>query len=106
MSAEKTAINVEAIEAEAEKTLQAARARANEILLKANEEASGILNSGAALEQVKKDCENMIKNARKESDARIEEARIKAVAIKDEMSKKGKGLVSKMVNDVAGVALK
>jgi vacuolar-type H+-ATPase subunit H len=103
MSAEKTAINVEAIEAEAEKTLQAARARANEILMKANEEANGILNSGAALELVKNDCENMIKTAKKDSDARVEDARIKATAIKAEMSKKGKGLISRMVNDVAGV---
>jgi vacuolar-type H+-ATPase subunit H len=53
MSAEKTAINVEAIEAEAEKILQTARTRANEILMKANEEANTILSSGTALDQVK-----------------------------------------------------
>lgn len=103
MSLEKSAINVETIEAEAEKIIQMARSRASEILMKANEEANNILNSRTALEPVKVECENILQKAKKESEARVEEARIKATVIKGEMSKKGQGLVSRMVNEITGV---
>ena len=53
MSTEEMTSNVETIEVEAERILEEARSKANEILLKANEEASKMLSSELPMDEVK-----------------------------------------------------
>ena len=103
MSAEEMTSNVETIEVEAEKVLEEARNRANEILLKANEEASKILSSNLPMDEVKAECERIINTAKGEADKRVEDSRKKASEIKTVVGNKVNKITERIVNNITGV---
>jgi cell division septum initiation protein DivIVA len=102
----KIASGVESIEAEAEMILDSARIRANEILLKANEEADKIISSGLALNEVHKECEQVVNQAKQEVDRKIEESRIKAAEMKTDIEKKAEKIIKDIVGKIIGSELK
>ena len=105
MSAEEMASSVETIEAEAEKVLEAARGKANEILLKASEEASKILSSKLPVDEVQAECERIIGKAREEADRKVEDSRKKASEIKTEVTSKTDKITRRIVSNITGAEL-
>lgn len=105
MSAEEMTSGVETIEVEAEKMLEEARSRANEILLKANEEASKILSSKLPMDEVEAECERIIHKARGEADKKVEEAKKKASEIKTEVGNKADKITKRIVSNITGAEL-
>ena len=102
MSAEEMTGSVETIEVEAERMLEEARNRANEILLKANEEASKILPSNLPMDEVKAECERIIDTARGEADKNVEEAKKKTSEIKTMVGNKAGKITEQIVNNITG----
>jgi len=94
--------SVETIEVEAEKILEAAKARATEILLNAKEDASKILSSKLPLDEVKTDCEDIIHTAREEAGKKIEGGAEKASAIRTEVDKNIEGIVKRLADIIIG----
>ncbi len=105
MSTEEMTSSVETIEIEAERILEEARNRANEILLKANEEASKILSSKLPMDEVKTECERIIHKARGEADKKVEEAKKKTSEIKTEVGNKVDKITKHMVSNITGAEL-
>ena len=98
--------SIEAIETEAEKILEAARGRAREILLEANEEVNKILSSRLPGAEVETECEQIINQARKEADMKIEESKRKASEIKTDVEKKAEKMIGRIVSRITGAGLK
>ena len=98
--------SIEAIETEAEKILEAARGRAREILLEANEEVNKILSSRLPGAEVETECEQIINQARKEADRKIEESKRKASEIKTDVEKKAEKMIGRIVSRITGAGLK
>ncbi len=105
MSTEEMTSNVETIEVEAERILEESRSKANEILLKANEEASKILSSKLPMDEVKAECERIIHKAREEADKKVEEAKKKASEIKPEVGNKVDKITERIVSNITGAEL-
>ena len=105
MSAEQITSSIESIENEAEKTLEAARSRANEIILKAKDEASRILSSGMPLDEVKGECEQILNEAREKANQEVEESKKKASQIRTSASKKMGKITERIVNIISGAEL-
>ena len=105
MSTEEMTSNVETIEVEAERILEEARSKANEILLKANEEASKILSSKLPMDEVKAECERIIHKAREEADKKVENSREKASEIKTEVGNKADKITKRIVSNITGAEL-
>ena len=94
--------DVEALEVEAEKILEEARTRANQILLEAREEAKKMLSSQLPLDEVKTECDNIVNKARAEADEKIKDYEKKAAEIGINAGKKVKELTGLVVNIVTG----
>jgi vacuolar-type H+-ATPase subunit H len=94
--------DVEALEVEAEKILEEAKTRANQILLEAREEAKKMLSSQLPLDEVKTECANIINKARAEADEKIRDSEKKATEIGVNADKKVKELTELVVNIVTG----
>jgi len=105
MSAEEMTSNVETIEVEAERILEEARSKANEILLRANEEASKILSSKLPMNEIKAECERIIHEARGEADKKVEEAKKKASETKTEVGSKIDKITERIVSNITGAEL-
>ncbi len=105
MSTEEMTINIETIEVEAERILEEARSKANEILLKTNEEASKILSSKLPMDEVKTECERIIHKARGEADKKVEEAKKKTSEIKTEVGNKVNKITESIVSNITGAEL-
>jgi len=105
MSAEEMTSGVETIEVEAEKMLEAARSKANEILLKANEEASKILSAKLPMDEVETECERIIAKAREEADKKVKDSRGKASEIKTEVGNKADKITRRIVSNITGAGL-
>ena len=105
MSAEEMTSSVETIEVEAERILEEARSKANEILLRANEEASKILSSKLPMDEIKAECERIIHKARGEADKKVEEAKKKASEIKTEVGNKVDKITERIVSNITGAEL-
>ena len=105
MSAEEMSSSVETIEVEAERILEEARNRANEILLKANEEANKILSSELPMDEVKAECEKIIRKAREEADKKVEDSKKKAAEIKTEIGNKVDKITERIVSNITGAEL-
>ena len=103
MSIRKISKSVEDIESEAERILEEARTRANEILLKTKEEAKEILSSQLPMDEVKKECQKIIHNAKVEADKKNKDAANKASEIGITSDKKIEGVVERIVNIIIGV---
>jgi vacuolar-type H+-ATPase subunit H len=95
--------NVETIEVEAEKLLESARSRANEILLKAKEEAKKISSSELPMDEVKGECDGIIRRAREEANKRIEESILESSELKTIANEKVEKIVKRLVSIVTGV---
>ena len=102
MSTEELPSNVETIEVEAEKILEAAKTRASEILLNAKEEAGKILSSKLPMDEVKTECDNIIQVATEEAGKKVRDAAEKASAIRTDVDKKIEGIVERLVSIVIG----
>ena len=94
--------NVEALEVEAEKILEEAKTRANQILLEAREEAKKMLSSQLPLDEVKTECDNIVNKARAEADEKIKDSEKKAAEIGINADKKVKEFAELVVNIVTG----
>ena len=99
---EKVTSNVETIEVEAEKLLESARSRANEILLKAKEEAKKISSSAMPMDEVKKEGEGIISKAREEANKKIEDSLLKSSELKTRADEKVDKIVKRIVSIVTG----
>ena len=105
MSTEEMTSNVETIEVEAERILEEARSKANEILLKANEEASKIISSKLPMDEVEAECQKIIHKAREEADKKVEDSRQKASEIKAEVGNKVDKITERIVSNITGAEL-
>jgi vacuolar-type H+-ATPase subunit H len=82
--------SVKALEVEAEKILEEAKTRTNEIILESKEEAKKILASQLPLDEVKAECDKIVSNAKAEADKRIKDSEKKAAEIDATADKKVK----------------
>ena len=94
--------SIQTIEAEAEKTLESARVRANEVLLKGKEEASRILSSDLPMDEVRAECEQIIRNAKEEAETIDEDSREKAAQIGVDADSKVAKIAERMASIVTG----
>jgi vacuolar-type H+-ATPase subunit E/Vma4 len=99
---EKIADSVEAIEARAERILAEARNRANEIVVKAKEEARAALSAPMPLDDAKAECDRIVSKARKEADEAIRDSEKKAAGITAAAEKKLEETIELVANIVAG----
>jgi vacuolar-type H+-ATPase subunit H len=102
MAKENVVDSVETIEAEAEKLLQDARSKAEEIQLKAKEESKKILNSELSVADAEAECEATINRAREESDKIIRDSKTRADEIKTNAKGKTREFVSSIVAIITG----
>lgn len=99
---EESVSDIESIEAEAEKILESARTRANEIILKGKEEASRILSSDLPLDKVKAECQEIVRGAKAEA-KRIHENSVKqASQIRADADSKIADMAERLASIVAG----
>jgi len=94
---------VKAIEVEAEQILEDARAKADEIIFKAKQEAKEILASEPPVGEVQTECEKIIRKAREQADEGIGNSEKKASEISTKASKKIEGFVKLVTSIVTGV---
>ena len=106
MPAKEMTSSVEAIEVEAEKILKEAQSKANDILLKANEEVSKALSAKLPMDKVKKESEKIINQAKKEADKKVEESKKKASEMKTDVKKKAEKIIERIVSNITGAELK
>jgi len=106
MCAEEITSSVETIELEAEKTLEEARSRANEIILKAKEESSRILSSAVPLDEVKRECQQIISKARQKANQEVEESKKEASKVRTDAGKKMGKITERIVNIITGAELR
>jgi len=99
---EEVTSSVETIEAEAEKMLESARSRADEILLKARGEAKKISSSELPLDEVKTECESVIHKAREEANKKTEASRREASVVRARAEEKVGEIVQRIVDIVTG----
>ena len=102
MCAEKITSSVENIEIKAEKTLEQARSRASEIILKAKEEAGRILSAEMPMDEVEKEREHILSEARQKANQEVETSKKKASKIRADASKKIEKITGRIVNIVTG----
>ena len=91
------------IEAQSQKLLDDARAKAAEIILKSKEEIGKIQSESLPVDDVKRDCEKIVSEAEKESEKIIDEAKKKADEIKNAVAKKIDKIAERVANTVVGV---
>lgn len=106
MCAEKITSSIEIIEIKAEKMLEEARSRANEIILKAKEEASRILSAEMPMDEVKREREHILSEARQKTNQEVEESKKKASKIRTNATKKVGKITERIVNIVTGAELR
>lgn len=106
MCAEEITNSVETIEIKAEKMLEEARSRANEIILKAKEEASSILSAEMPKDEGKREREHILNEARQKANQEVEASKKKASEIRTNATKKIGKITERIVNIVTGAELK
>ena len=106
MSAEQIISSIESIENEAEKALEEAKSRANEIILKAREEAGRILSSEMPLDEVKEECEQILSKAGEKEDEKVKESKKTASQIRTSAGKKVDKITERIVNIISGAEVK
>ena len=102
MCAEKITSSVETIEIKAEKMLEEARSRASEIILKAKEEARRILSAEMPMDEVKREREHILSEARQKANQEAEASKKKASKIRTNATKKVGKITERIVNIVTG----
>ena len=96
------ASGVKAIEVEAERILADARAKANDILLRARDEARQILAAELPMDEVKASCAEITRRATEEADAELARLEKKASEISADAGKKVDRLADLIVSIVTG----
>ena len=102
MAKENVADSVETIEAEAEKLLQDARSKAEEIQLKAKEESRNILCAELPVGEAEAEYEDTINKAKEESYKIIRDSKNRADEIRTNSKGKTKEFVSSIVAIITG----
>lgn len=106
MTEKKISGGVESIEAEADKILEEARAKANKTILKYKEEAAEILSSDLSMSKVETKCKKLINKAKEEAEQDIKNSRDDASKINTAVAgKKIENSVKRIVNIVTGVVV-
>lgn len=100
---ERVSGSIKDLELEAEKFLDGARAEANEILMKSNQESQQILTAPLALDEVKEQSATVIAHAKSEAENRRKESGRQAEALKTEAAKKVEAISDRIMKQVAGV---
>lgn len=93
---------VKAIEVEAEQILEDARAKADEIIFKAKQEAKEILASEPPAGEVQTKCEEIIRKAREQADEGIGNSEKRASEISTNANKKIEKVVKLIASIVTG----
>ena len=104
MSAQEITSSVENIEVEAEKMLEMAKSRANEILLKARGEATKTLSSELPLDEVEKQHQQIVEEAKDEANKKVKAAKAQAAKMKADTKQVGK-IVTRIVSVITGARL-
>ncbi|MFC1946974.1 hypothetical protein ACFLXY_03525 [Chloroflexota bacterium] len=99
---EKVTSNIENLEIEAEKSLDAARAKANEILTEANKQSQELLSSPLAFDDLKSECQRMIEKAEQEAEEEVKKAQQQAEEIRSGNVKKVDEIIDRMIKRVTG----
>ena len=99
---EKVTSNIENLEIEAERSLDAARAKANEILVEANKKSQELLSSPIAFDDVKSECQRMIEKAEQEAEEEVKKAQQQAEEIRSGNVKKVDEIIDRMIKRVTG----
>ena len=94
--------SVEALEIEAERILEKAKAKANEILLASEKEVEKILSSKLPLGKVKIECDNIVDKAKVEAEGKIGDSEKKASEINTGTDEKMEEIVAHIVAIVVG----
>jgi len=94
--------SVEAIESEAKKILEEAKATANEILFKTREEAKEILSAQMPMDEVETECQEIVRKANVEAAKKDKEAAHKASEIRANADKKIDETVKYIVDIIIG----
>jgi vacuolar-type H+-ATPase subunit H len=94
--------SVEVLEVKAEKILEEARNRANEIIIEAKEEAKKILSSQLSIDEIKTECDKIVSKARAEANKKIKDSEEKAAEISINADKKVKKITELVVNIITG----
>jgi F0F1-type ATP synthase membrane subunit b/b' len=100
--AKEIASDVEVLEAEAEKILADARARASEIILEAREEAKKMLSSQLPLDEARAECEKIVSKAKAQADEKVKDSEKQAAEISINADKRLKETTELVVNIVRG----
>ncbi|MFC1934068.1 hypothetical protein ACFLWC_06630 [Chloroflexota bacterium] len=95
--------SVEAVESEAQKILESARTRANEILLEARETAKKISSSKLSMDDVQVESLNITHSASEEAKRKIEASHSESDQLETRAGKKVNELVELIFNIVTGV---
>jgi len=93
---------VKNIEVEAERILEEARGQADEILVRAKQEAKQILSSELPMDEVKPQCEETIGKAREQADQEMKSSQRRASEIGANADKKVEEVVKLMVSIITG----
>ncbi|MFC1981950.1 hypothetical protein ACFLUN_00525 [Chloroflexota bacterium] len=99
---EKITSDIETIEAEAEKITNSAKSRADEILLKAKEEASQILSRDLPMEEIKTECQEIVRRAKEEAERKTEDSTKKASLIRTNADSKIVIIAERMASIITG----
>ncbi|MFC1919026.1 hypothetical protein ACFLWW_03545 [Chloroflexota bacterium] len=99
---EKITSDIETIEAEAEKITNSAKSRADEILLKAKEEASQILSRDLPMEEIKTECQEIVRRAKEEAERKTEDSTKKASLIRTNADSKIVKIAERMASIITG----
>ncbi len=94
--------SVQAMEAEAAQVLEEARSRASDILQKAREEARSMSFAELPLDDVKADCDKMVKDAEQKAATVMQQAEKQAEGIKSSAGGKADQYTKLMVSIVLG----
>lgn len=102
----KISISVEAVEKEADKILDEARVKSNDILLKAREEVNKIANSSFIRTEMEVEKDKIIKAARDDASIKLKESKIESSRIKTAIGDKEDNIVKRLVGMVTGARAK
>jgi len=93
---------VQAMEEEAARVLDEAKAEAGEILQKARDEARQLASTDLPLDDVKKECVKIVDDAKKKAESESKETEKRSADIKSSAGKKVDSYASMMVSIVSG----
>ena len=99
---EKVTSNIENLELEAERSLNAARNQANEILTEANKKSHELLSTPLSFDDINSECQEMIKNAEKQAKEEVIKAQQQAAEIISGSETKVDEIIDRMVKLVTG----